>query len=264
MKIRRHILDSADAKFIRSPNQGGVINPELIVVHYTAGRSAGSSIKWLTQRRSRASAHVVIGRDGEITQLVAFNRKAWHAGRSQWQGRRSVNNFSIGIELDNPGKLINGESGWVTAWGDAVEPHNVVVKEHRNGGGVQGWHTYSAAQLESCFDLVAELSDKYGIKEVTGHSGVSPIRKVDPGSAFPMASIQSHVETRADEVGVMGQTMTTINIRSGASVRHDKLEISPLRSGQKVEVLARLDGWYFVETNGVLGWVSGAYIKLED
>ena len=70
-------------------------------MHYTAGASAESSIDWLTNPDARASAHVLIARDGGITQLVPFDRRAWHAGRSRWKDRTGLNGWSFGIELDN-------------------------------------------------------------------------------------------------------------------------------------------------------------------
>ncbi len=117
MKVLNHRLHKDEGTpydFVRSPNQSDPIEPEYLIMHYTAGRNAQSSINWLVNPQARASAHVVIGADGEITQLVAFNRKAWHAGSSQWAGRIGVNNFSIGIELDNPGALTRRSSGWFT------------------------------------------------------------------------------------------------------------------------------------------------------
>jgi len=83
MKIKNHKLVGVDYK--RSPNQSGTIKPTYLVIHYTAGRSAEAAVRTLTSRKRKASAHLVIGRDGSVTQLVPFNRKAWHAGKSEWK-----------------------------------------------------------------------------------------------------------------------------------------------------------------------------------
>jgi len=53
-------------------------------MHYTTGASKGSSVEHLTKPSAKPSAHLVIGRDGSITQLVPFNVVAWHAGKSRW------------------------------------------------------------------------------------------------------------------------------------------------------------------------------------
>ena len=109
MKIDNHRLiadNGQPVRYVETPNHGGVMTPEYLVMHYTAGSSAESAVAWLCNPEAKASAHLVIGRDGSITQLAAFNRSAWHAGQSRWAGRNSLNAFSIGIELDNAGKLV--------------------------------------------------------------------------------------------------------------------------------------------------------------
>ena len=104
------------APFVRTPNQGGRLEPTLIVLHDTAGRLAkGSSVAWLCNPKAKASAHLVVERDGSVTQLVEFDRVAWHAGQSSWRGRSGCNAFAIGIEIVNPGKL-TGTPKKATAW----------------------------------------------------------------------------------------------------------------------------------------------------
>ena len=39
-------------------------------------------------RGLQVSSHFVIRRDGELLQFVSCDERAWHAGRSSWQGRR--------------------------------------------------------------------------------------------------------------------------------------------------------------------------------
>ena len=82
MKIRNHRLFKEDGKqvpFVTSPNIGGVIQPRFLIIHYTAASSAAGTISWFQNRTSKVSAHLVIARDGSITQMVAFNRLAQHA-----------------------------------------------------------------------------------------------------------------------------------------------------------------------------------------
>ncbi len=130
MKILRHRLVADDGEplpFVRSPNSDGPMVPEYLVIHYTAGSSARSSLDWFSNSAARASAHLVIGRDGAITQLVPFDRVAWHAGRSSWQGRDGLNRFSVGIELDNAGKLVRVGATW-RAWFGRDYPDPEVIQ----------------------------------------------------------------------------------------------------------------------------------------
>lgn len=56
------------------------------------------SEKW-PQQRFYASAHVLIGRDGSIWELVKLNKEAWHAGKGMINGISNLNRQSYGIEL---------------------------------------------------------------------------------------------------------------------------------------------------------------------
>ena len=48
----------------------------------------------------RVSSHLVVARDGALTQFVRFTDRAWHAGQSSYEGRDACNDFSIGVELE--------------------------------------------------------------------------------------------------------------------------------------------------------------------
>ena len=105
MRIRDHLLEGNNIDRRDTPNIGGPIEPRYLVYHFTAGRNAKSAVSWLCNRRAKASAHLVVARDGGITQLAPFNIKNWHAGRSHWNGLEGLNSYSIGIEMDNAGRL---------------------------------------------------------------------------------------------------------------------------------------------------------------
>ena len=94
MKILRHRLvrdDGTPYPYVASPNVGGQIQHRYLIIHYTAGPNADVAIRSLVNRDRPVSAHLVIGRDGSITQLVPFNRVAWHAGASRWLGLEGLN-----------------------------------------------------------------------------------------------------------------------------------------------------------------------------
>jgi N-acetyl-anhydromuramyl-L-alanine amidase AmpD len=54
--------------------------------------------EWMSSR-TYASAHLLIGRYGELWKLVPFNKRAWHAGHSSLNGRDNCNRWTLGIEL---------------------------------------------------------------------------------------------------------------------------------------------------------------------
>jgi N-acetylmuramoyl-L-alanine amidase len=276
MRISRHRLlrdDGTPVPYRRSPNQGAGISPELVVVHYTAGSSAESSIAWLTDPAARASAHLVVARDGSVTQLVRFDRRAWHAGRSSWNGRENVNGFGIGIELDNAGALLRRGDGWTSAWGAPIDDADVVTAAHKHGGPVRGWHAYSARQLAVAADVANTLVRHYDLVDVVGHDDVSPGRKTDPGPAFPMQSFRARVMGRPDGEPAVERAQTTValNIRTGPGTAFERLPASPLPAGTKLEILAVQGEWRQVlvldAVSGdfdIEGWVHGRYLVPAD
>jgi N-acetylmuramoyl-L-alanine amidase len=261
VKIVRNRLvadDGTPFPYRRSPNQSPGLEPRFLVVHYTAGASAEGSIDWLTNPAARASAHLVVARDGTITQLVAFDRQAWHAGRSEWQGLEGLNAHSFGIELDNGGPLERRSDGsWTTPFGAPVPPDQVIEAVHRHGGPLRGWQAFSSQQLLAASEVASLLVRRYALEDVLGHDDVAPGRKSDPGPAFPMATFRSRVLGRADEgalVRPLAQTTSALNIRIGPGTRFPKLPASPLPAGTKLELLASDGSWRQVL---VLDWVAG-------
>lgn len=195
--VKSHILhrDGAPVSQRKTPNMGGVIRPEILVMHYTSGPTAEGAISWLCNPAAKASAHLVIDLDGTVTQLVPFNRAAWHAGVSSYHGRPNCNGFSIGIELANVGELKT------SARGEYIDPirrkvvdaDHVIVAAHKNGGGVHGWMAYDPRQIEAAEDVARALVETYKLRDVVGHDDVAPNRKVDPGPAFPMRQFYARV-----------------------------------------------------------------------
>lgn len=51
------------------------------------------------ENRMYASAHLLIGRDGDTIRLVEYDKQAYHAGASILNGRRSCNRWTLGIEV---------------------------------------------------------------------------------------------------------------------------------------------------------------------
>lgn len=126
--------------------------PNFVILHHTTNDTAEQSLRTLTDRSRRVSAHYLVARDGRIFQLVDELARAWHAGESYWGGSRDLNSASIGIELDNNGH----------------EP-------------------YAEPMIASLLALLADLKSRYAIPiaNFVGHGDVAPGRKVDPSRLFP-------------------------------------------------------------------------------
>lgn len=102
-----------------------------------------------TLQNMQVSAHLLIKRDGGVIQFVPFNKRAWHAGASIFNGREDCNDFSIGIELQGSDDV-----------------------------------AYEKNQYKSLIRVIKALKSNYPITDIIGHSDIAPGRKTDPGDAF--------------------------------------------------------------------------------
>jgi len=128
---------------------------DMLILHYTAV-DFKTSMQILHDPEKQASSHYLIDRDGTIYQLVADDKKAWHAGVSEWRGRKNLNLNSIGIEIVN-----------------------------------SGYEPFEKKQIAALIYLLSRLTRRYHIKktDILGHMDVAPNRKIDPGQFFPWKTI---------------------------------------------------------------------------
>ncbi|MCX7340241.1 MAG: N-acetylmuramoyl-L-alanine amidase [Hyphomicrobiales bacterium] len=173
------------AKVFASPNHGprkhadgseGRV-PDMLILHYTGMPDAGQALQWLCNPASQVSSHYFVFENGHVLQLVPEERRAWHAGLSQWQGETDINACSIGIEIANPG----------------------------HPGGLP---TYPETQMAAAIALCQDICARWRIppERVLAHSDVAPGRKIDPGETFPWR--------RFGEAGV-GLWVTPAPLRGG-------------------------------------------------
>ena len=196
VNIRNHRLAGDGIHHVESPNQGGPFaagRPDTLVIHYTAGSTARSAIDTLCDRSRRVSAHLVVGRDGSVTQLVPFDTVAWHAGQSEWKGRTGLNHYSIGIEIDNAGQLEVRNGQCVSWFGQVYPPEEVVWGVHGNQQESTPWHRFPYEQVRVVEELCLLLIGEYGIGEIVGHDEIAPQRKIDPGPAFPLDELRQRL-----------------------------------------------------------------------
>ena len=142
-----------------SPNFGprrDGLQPSLIVLHYTAMKTAEAACARLCDPQAEVSAHYLIAETGEVTQMVREEDRAWHAGAGEWQGRTDINSRSIGIELAN-----------------------------------RGTHPFPNPQMTALEHLLRAIMKRWAISAhgVIGHSDMAPGRKSDPGPHFDWARL---------------------------------------------------------------------------
>lgn len=147
-----------------SPNFDVIKRPKkkikFIIIHYTGMKKETLAIKRLCNFNSKVSAHYFIKKNGDILNLVPDLFEAWHAGKSRWGNYKSLNKYSIGIEIQNSG--------------------------HENK-----YEKFTLNQIDSLKKLLKKLIINYKInkKNILGHSDIAPDRKTDPGEKFPWKTL---------------------------------------------------------------------------
>jgi len=177
--VRRDIIAGGDAMPIR----------RALVLHFTGGASGGSSIEAMRQRG--VSAHLVVERNGDVTQCRSFVQTAGHAGVSRWVDPKTgkkytgCNNFTIGVEIANAGDDAGAQKWAINNAGAKVEK-----AKHRNESRILTWEIYPEAQIVAVTAICKALVEKYNLDDITGHDCVAPERKLDPGPLCPMQDIR--------------------------------------------------------------------------
>jgi len=192
MKIAKHRI--VGAPFVAANASGGDMTPSLIVVHDTAGRlEKGNCVAWFRSRECKTSAHVVVDTDGTVTQMVPFNKKAWHAGKSSWRGKTFCNAFSVGIEIVNPGALDKNGRAWFHKQTEKGFPSTEIVHKSTPEHGDAWWLPYPDAQIAAVKKLCRALCEEYpDCNEIVTHWMISPKRKIDTNPLFPLEEVRAY------------------------------------------------------------------------
>lgn len=171
------------ARFVPSPNcdaRPTGAAPEVLIIHAISlppGEFGGPGIERLfcnaldpaehsyyeEIKDLRVSAHLLLRRNGDLTQFVPLHLRAWHAGQSQCEGRARVNDFSIGIELEGCDDI-----------------------------------PFEDAQYRMLAELTHRLLRAYPVitpSRIYGHSDISPGRKTDPGPQFDWTRYRASLNT---------------------------------------------------------------------
>ncbi len=266
MKIERHWLvpENNSEKIVKkeTANIGHNIDPDYLVVHYTAGDTAENAVNWFLNTKNNPqniAAHIVLDVDGTITQLVPFNRRANHAGYSNWDGLIGFNIHSIGIEVVNPGYVEKMSDGtYRREVGRDPKTKKIIYKnypastsakiikaKHKHkfwdAAANQHWFKFPQIQLDALYKMSKTIINHYQLIRAVGHDDISPARKPDPGPAFPWDNFKLNVNGVVDSIGKI------FNVNTDGS----NFRAQPSSSAAKIKILNTGYEVGLIETNGL-------------
>ncbi len=151
--VLNNVIDHPSANFGPRPDDYPI---DILVLHYTGMQSGQDALDRLCDPDSSVSSHYLVEEDGRIFRLVDEDKRAWHAGRGNWQDCLDVNSHSIGIEIVNPGHEF-------------------------------GYRPFPDKQITSVIALCQDILTRHKIPagRIIAHSDMAPDRKEDPGEFFP-------------------------------------------------------------------------------
>jgi N-acetylmuramoyl-L-alanine amidase len=273
---RLYFDDDTPYPFVESPNFNKTVQHEYLIWHYTANNNADVAIRVLTELKTPVfngvSAHLVIGLDGTITQLVPFDKGAWHAGESHWEGKRFLNLNSIGIEIVNDGKLkkLRNTPDWVASSSKIYAADEILIAKHPNEFFDAGWPFYPQAQLDAVLEVSQLLVSHYGLKDALAHEDIADVRigKVDTGPAFPKDDFRERIFQRRQPIINLYELTETVQVLEDRG-RTPLLKLpaphpaSPLKPKTQLTVSKVTGGWAQVKIKGGKdGWVDADQLDL--
>ena len=224
----------------------------LLILHYTGMQSGAAALERMRDAEAKVSAHYMIEEDGRIFRLVDEEKRAWHAGVSEWAGESNINSASIGIEI------VNGGHDWPREDG-SLPP-------------------YPDAQINALIVLCKEIMGRHNIpaQNVLGHSDIAPTRKIDPGEHFPWAGLAAagvgmwpndnkgerdedprilfEAGQRDRGVAIVQSGLARIGYGARVTGEHDELTQDIVKALQRRFRPSRVDGVVDIETMSLVKW----------
>lgn len=159
--------------------------PRGVVVHFTGGSSLQGA--YSTLKKKGYAYHLLIDRDGRVSQCLELVRRAAHAGHAEWEGL-SPNRYFIGISLVGWGQLVEKNGKFLSEAATEVPADQVALRVGHVDDKLRYWQMSTPAQDKALLEALRWLMEQ-GIPAamVCGHDecALPKGRKDDPGGMLP-------------------------------------------------------------------------------
>jgi len=220
----------------------------LLILHYTGMETGEAALARLCDEKAKVSAHYMVEEDGRIFRLVDDDKRAWHAGVSEWRGESNINSASIGVEIVNGGHDWPAQGGLLPAYPDV--------------------------QINAVIALCKDIMARHNIAShnVLGHSDIAPARKIDPGEHFPWAGLAAagvgiwpanrdedrrtlfDIGMRDRGVAILQSGLAQIGYGARISGEYDNATAQIIKALQRRFRPEKVDGVTDIETLGLVKW----------
>lgn len=248
---------------------------KFVVMHITTGTRMQSTVNYFRSPTAHVSAHLVIGRDGRIVQMVPFDRAAYHAGAGSWEGQGQMNLHSIGIEVDNAGTLTKKTDGSFARGSTPIPADQVCETKHWKSYRARPWQKFTDIQIAVTKQVVKALAEYFQLSEIIEHESISLRNRSDPGPLFPMREVRKLALGREDALVKVYTVMQGAPLYENSCFQPPEEDYPKYEAIMpKCEVIIQDDNWFYwskIEIKdspkpnwkGRIGWVRKSSIKYE-
>jgi N-acetylmuramoyl-L-alanine amidase len=271
MQIINHKLldEHGNEMYTHSDNFDSAVNPKYLILHCTDTTSSmQNNVASFLRPEYNDSAHLLIGRNGEIVQFVPFNLRARHAGGGRWYDvPGNMNSWSLGIELLNAADLDENDQGEIHKRGVLIPEEDRVYLQHRLQYSPRWWQIYPQAQVDAALTVTRLLFQTYDtMEDVMMHDEIVPPNiRIDPGPAFPMQWFHAQVLGLDETMPIKRVNVTTCisHLYHGPGVNYQVIDSSRLERNVPLGIMTEQDGWAYIhvlqEVGGLqdlVGWIQ--------
>jgi len=211
------------------------------------------------ENQVESPAHLLIDRDGLVTQFIPFNKKISLPVEGSWEGAKDLTSKSIVIMFENLGRLDKQGEHFTNTLGTIVETTDVFTGIHQNEESLSYWQKFTHSQIQIAEKIIRCLTSAYQVKYILGYEEVCPGLQTDPGPAFPLEIMRRKImkENSVDRSDANQIINIAEQVDLSSIINNQNLEGEEKKDAKIVNIRRKSGGWYKVNID------LGGFIKEE-
>lgn len=204
-------------------------------------------------------AHILINRDGLVSQFIPFNEKIAHPIDGSWDGTGDLASRSVTIMFENYGRLSKRGEEFVSACGQVIGTSDVFTGIHQNEESLSYWQKFTDSQVQLAEKIIRCLSSTYQVKYILGYEEVCPGLQTDPGPAFPLEIMRRKIMKGSfiNQSESQGMINITEQVDLSSIINSQHIDENQKKDAKIVNIRRKSGGWYKVNID------LGGFIKEE-
>jgi len=231
---------------------------DMIIIKSTTNQVVNEA-GYINGNETTSPAHVLIDRDGLVTQFIPFNKQTGHHLGGSWEGIKDLTSRSIIMVFENHGRLEKQADHFISNQGVKIETTDVFTGIHQNEESLSYWQKFTENQVLIAEKIIRCLTSAYQVKYILGYEEVCPGLQTDPGPAFPLEIMRRKI--MKEDIKEQPEDFNIRNIARqvdlSAIVGDEQVDDEERKEAKIVNIRRKSGGWYKVNID------LGGFIKEE-